>query len=154
MSTISRAFETIVPDPKPTAKDFNKANFHGFLRRWIDALTGRSTILLDIDTIVRGRNIRNRSYSGTISIRIDQIKGSEGRCQEFDQDFNPLKLQNRERWLSIARAWYQGISLPAIELIKIQDVYIVRDGHHRISVARYMGSDFIDARVTEWVLED
>ena len=52
------------------------------------------------------------------------------------------------------RAWYQGIGLPAVELIKIGDIYIVRDGHHRISVARYMGCDFIDARVTEWELAD
>ena len=154
MRTISQAFETIVPDHKPTAKDFNKANFRGFVRKMIGALIGRSTQLLDLETLSRGRNTHNRRYSGNSTVRIDQIKGSEGRCQDFDQDFNPLKLRNRERWLSIARAWYQGVSLPAIELIKIKDYYIVRDGHHRISVARYMGSDFIDARVTEWVLED
>ena len=87
-------------------------------------------------------------------MRIDQIKGSEGRSQDFDQDFNPLKLRNQGRWLSIARAWHHGVSLPAVDLIKVGDVYLVRDGHHRISVARYMGSDFIDARVTEWVLAE
>ncbi|MBW1856605.1 MAG: hypothetical protein JRJ00_18485 [Deltaproteobacteria bacterium] len=154
MSTISQAFETIVPDHKPTAKDFNKANFRGFVRKMIGALTGRSMQLLDLETLSRGRNTHNRRYSGASTVRIDQIKGSEGRSQDFDQDFNPLKSRNRERWLSIARAGYKGISLPAVELIKIQDAYIVRDGHHRISVARYMGSDFIDAHVTEWVLED
>ena len=121
MRTISQAYETIVPDPKPTTKDFNKANFRGILRRWIGALAGRSTLLLDIDTILRGRNIRNHSYSGTTTVRINQIKGSEGRCQDFDQNFNPLKDHNQNRWVSIANAWDQGIYLPAVELIKIGD---------------------------------
>jgi hypothetical protein len=39
-------------------------------------------------------------------------------------------------------------------LIKVKDVYIVRDGHHRISVARYLGCKYLDANVTEWVMGD
>jgi uncharacterized protein (DUF1015 family) len=46
------------------------------------------------------------------------------------------------------------VSLRDGVIIKIQDIYFVRDGHHRNSVAKNMGSDFINARVTEWVLED
>jgi len=42
--------------------------------------------------------------------------------------------------------------MPAVELIKVGEVYAVRDGHHRISVARALGEDFIDARVTAWEL--
>jgi len=30
----------------------------------------------------------------------------------------------------------------------------VRDGHHRISVARALGEDYIDAHVTDWELAD
>jgi hypothetical protein len=40
--------------------------------------------------------------------------------------------------------------LPPVELIQVGDVYFVRDGHHRISVARMMGQDSIDAEVTVW----
>jgi hypothetical protein len=36
-----------------------------------------------------------------------------------------------------------------VELAKIDDMYFVRDGNHRISVARARGQDFIDAYVTE-----
>jgi hypothetical protein len=42
--------------------------------------------------------------------------------------------------------------MPAVELLKIGDVYAVRDGHHRISVAKALGEDFIDVQVTAWDL--
>ena len=100
--------------------------------------------------MINGRNIQNHHYCGAATVRIDQIKGSEGRSQDFDQDFNPLKLRNQGRWLSIARAWHHGVSLPAVDLIKVGDAYIIRDGHHRISVARAYGQYDVDAVVTVW----
>jgi hypothetical protein len=42
----------------------------------------------------------------------------------------------------------QDIGLPAIDLLQVGDTYFVRDGHHRISVARALGADYIDANVT------
>jgi hypothetical protein len=42
------------------------------------------------------------------------------------------------------------VTLPAVDLIQIGDVYFVRDGHHRISVGRAMGQEIIDAEVTVW----
>jgi hypothetical protein len=154
MSVISQTIETLGLTRIPTAKDYQKANLRGLFKKMVGTLTGRSTHLLEFDTISDGRNIQNHHYCGAATVRIDQIKGSEGRCQDFDQDFNPLKLRNQGRWLSIARAWHHGVKLPTVDLIKVGDVYIVRDGHHRISVARYMGADFIDACVTEWVLAE
>jgi hypothetical protein len=137
-----------------TATDFGRANLRGRLSKIIAILTGRSNQLLDLETISRGKSVRSCHYTGTHTVKIADIKGSENSCQDFDQNFNPIKIHNRQRWISIARAWQHGISLPAIDLVKIRDTYIVRDGHHRISVAKYMGADFIDARVTEWVLAD
>jgi hypothetical protein len=37
-----------------------------------------------------------------------------------------------------------------VELIQVGDLYFVRDGHHRISVARAWGQATIDAEVTVW----
>ena len=56
----------------------------------------------------------------------------------------------RERWLSIASSYLHGISLPAVELIQVGDIYFVRDGHHRISVSRAFGEVEIDAEVWVW----
>jgi hypothetical protein len=101
-----------------------------------------------------GKSIRSRHYAGSQTVDTRHIVGSEGRCQDFDRDFNPLKRHNQNRWMSVATALHQGVYLPAVDLIKIGDEYIVRDGHHRISVARHMGCRFVDAQVTEWVLAD
>jgi len=52
--------------------------------------------------------------------------------------------------MGIAAARQMGRTLPPVELIQIGDLYFVRDGHHRISVARGMGQEHIDAEVTVW----
>jgi hypothetical protein len=147
MNAVNHSLKRLVPGQLPTATDFYKANFKANIRKIFAILTSRPNQLQDVETLLGENKTQSSRYSGTQTVQIDQIKGSEGRCGDFDLDFNPIKLHNRDRWLNIALAWYEGISLPAVELIKIQDTYIVRDGHHRISVARYMGADFIDARV-------
>jgi hypothetical protein len=38
-------------------------------------------------------------------------------------------------------------------LIQVGPTYYVRDGHHRVSVARMMGQEEIDAEVTVWKIE-
>ena len=116
-------------------------------RVW-SALTGRSRHLLDLWTV--RASVRPSHYAGIRAVPIRQIRGSEGRCEDFDADFWPLQLHNRGRWLRVAMAQQGGTPLPPVELIQVGDVYFVRDGHHRISVARAMGQAFIDAQVTVW----
>lgn len=134
--------------------DFRKAQFRGWVSKIKAIITNNRHNLQDMVAIMQGKAIHNCRYTGGQSVCIDQIKGSEGRCGDFDQDFNPLKSHNRDRWIGVASAFQQSIRLPAVELIKIGDVYVVRDGHHRISVAKFRGCDFIDAHVTEWTLEN
>jgi hypothetical protein len=134
--------------------EFRQAKFRGFISKVWATITGQSHKLLDVKIITQGKSVRNRRYAGSQTVSISQIKGSEGRCQDFDQDFNPLKSHNKNRWISVANAWERGTYLPAVDLIKIGDVYVVRDGHHRISVAKFNGCNFIDAQVTEWILAD
>ena len=132
--------------------EFRRAQFRGFVGKIWATVTGRSNSLMDVETSTKGKPICSCGYIGSKTVRIQQIKGSEGRCQDFDLNFNPLKNHNQNRWISIASAWQRGVHLPAVDLIKIGDKYVVRDGHHRISVAKFMGCIFIDANVTEWVL--
>jgi hypothetical protein len=54
--------------------------------------------------------------------------------------------------VNIAAAWEMGTPLPPVKLIQIGDLYFVRDGHHRISVARAMGQEAIEAEVTAWTV--
>jgi hypothetical protein len=133
---------------------FRRAKFQGFIEKVWATLIGQPNNLVDVKTITRGKSIHSCRYARSQTVRIQQIKGSEGRCQDFDRNFNPLKSHNQNRWVSIAGAWLNGTHLPAVDLIKIGDIYVVRDGHHRISVAKFMGCNFVDAHVTEWVLAD
>jgi hypothetical protein len=113
-------------------------------------LLGRSARLLDLNQIVAGGTISARHYLGAQTVPIQQIRGTEGQRDAFDDAFHPLTIHTRGRWLSIASAWLQGASLPPVDLIRLGDVYFVRDGHHRISVARALGQQEIDAFVTVW----
>ena len=133
--------------------EFGKARARSFAGKLWAFLSGQANHLLDLKTITQGRTIRRSRFVGNKTVKICEIKGSEGRCHDFDKKFNPLKTHNQNRWIGIASAWERGIYLPAVELIKVGDIYIVRDGHHRVSVAKFMGCDYVDALVIEWELE-
>lgn len=86
-------------------------------------------------------------------VPLAQIKGScSGRLHDFDASLRPLRQHNKARWLSVAMAYYMHKPLPPVELVKVDDVYFVLDGHHRLSVAGSMGIEAIEANVTEWHL--
>jgi hypothetical protein len=83
-------------------------------------------------------------------VPLDRIRGSESRNRDFDCDFNPLQNHTEERWLRVATAREQSKSLSPVRLIQVGDIYFVRDGHHRISVARALGQPEIEAEVEVW----
>ena len=60
----------------------------------------------------------------------------------------------KQRWIAIATMMELGEGLPLISLVQVGDTYFVRDGHHRISVARALGYAYIDANVTVWDVID
>jgi hypothetical protein len=75
--------------------------------------------------------------------------GSVNRYRDFDRAFLPSQARTEGRWESIGRAHLNNIHLPPVKLYKIGDAYFVVDGNHRVSVAREMGQEFIDAEVQE-----
>jgi len=117
------------------------------VKRILSVLTRHSRKLLDLNTEVSRRKIRSQHSAGSRTVPINRIKGSEGRSDDFDRDFNPLHSRTRDRWMSIAMARSAEVALPLVELIQLGEDYFVRDGHHRISVARAFGGECIDARV-------
>lgn len=112
------------------------------------ALTGRPCVLLDLDAVRAVCALRASYHGGLRSVAISRIRGSEGRCQDFDGGFRPLRSHNRERWVRIAVARLMRTPLPPVILTLVGDRYFVLDGHHRISVARALGQAQIDAEVT------
>jgi hypothetical protein len=142
--TTMRNYDYIVHSLYPCAH--SRARWH---RLWA-TLTGRPARLLSLAEVEVGCTVSARCSAGVQMVSIRQIKGSGGRRYDFDNNFNPLRPHNRQRWLRIARAWQRGAVLPPVALIQVGDVYFVRDGHHRISVARAMGRSQIEAKVTVW----
>jgi hypothetical protein len=120
------------------------------LGRLFSELTGRTGRLLRLSDVLFSCRVRGSHYAGVRTVAIDDIQGSEGRCGDFDAEFRPLRLHNKARWARVAQARLTGVTLPLVELVQVGDVYFVRDGHHRISVARAFGQESIDAQVTVW----
>lgn len=87
-------------------------------------------------------------YEGQRAISIKEIVGTENRSDEFDIEFHPIKEHLEDRWVRVWMAVAQGQPLPPVEVLEKDGWYYVRDGHHRISVARAMGYEMIEAVVT------
>lgn len=120
---------------------FNKAASRAKWRRVLSWFSGRSTQLMALDSA----NHNGKKRSRVQQVALDEIVGSEGRCGDFDDQFLPLQKHSRDRWINIALARHKQVVLPPIELIQTDAGYFVRDGHHRISVARMYGQAMIEA---------
>ena len=129
--------------------DYSQARTKAFLNRIWSVVSGQPTHLLSYDEVREKLHIGGPVYRGLKTIRIDQIAGSLDRYHQFDRAFLPTQDENADRWQSIDRAYYKEISLPPVVLYKIGEVYFVVDGHHRLSVARQQGQEFIEADVRE-----
>ncbi len=127
---------------------FDKARRSAQFRQTLAKLLRRPRALLDLNHIQC--SVTERHYVGLQTVDISSIRGSEGRCHDFDSDFLPLNLMLIQRWVSVYAAMLAGIPMPAVTLIRVGDIYFVRDGHHRISATRLRGCDVIEAEVIVW----
>jgi hypothetical protein len=141
------ALTTNQPDLQRRAlRLYRNVQLTGRLRRAWAKVTGRAKRLRTLD----GQQRNNGRYQGLMAVPIAEIVGSEGRAMDFDADFTPLGEHTRDRWVRVAIGRSFGASLPPVQLIRTADGYYVSDGHHRISVARALGEDFIEAEVVCW----
>ncbi len=133
-------------------KDFHRALLKASLRRWKTRLRRECTHddrLTSFDEAKGALTQWTQGYLGMRTVEVEKITGSVGRYRDFDAAFLPLKKSMVDRWGRIDRAYHRGDELPAVSLYKIGDRYFVRDGNHRVSVARYHGVAAIDAEVVE-----
>ena len=86
--------------------------------------------------------------AGLREIPLDAIRGTlePNRAAQFDSDFRPA-ASIRDRWQSIWLAEHRGAVLPPISVVQIGCEFAIRDGHHRVSVARARGACMISAVV-------
>lgn len=129
--------------------DYERAQSKAQKRRFVALVRRQRNELLSLNSIIECLTTHGQHSLGLVTVAIDKIVGSVDRNKDFDGAFLPRTGVTMERWLRIVKARYKGEYLPPVELRKVGNAYFVVDGHHRISVAREMGQEFIDAYVTE-----
>ncbi|MGC8766814.1 MAG: ParB N-terminal domain-containing protein [Brevinematia bacterium] len=131
--------------------EFEKARAKSKLNEIIMKLSIGSNELFSLDEVKLLTKANTYKYKGIQSIPISKIKGSEGRYRDFDREFLPKHEGIRDKWENIADFLNQTTKIPPIVVYKIGDNYIVRDGNHRVSVAKELGLEYIDAEVIEMI---
>src|SRR5438105_3233174 len=106
-------------------------------------------VILPYEEVIEALGFVSERRIGLQVVPISAIVGTVDRGRDFDRHFRPTSSRVRSRWEHIAEAMRRGESLPPVDLYKIGEVYFVRDGHHRVSVACALGHADIDAYVTE-----
>jgi hypothetical protein len=112
-------------------------------------ITADDRDLVSYDEVVAKLQARQQIEKGTEMVPLENIVGSVGRYRDFTRNFLPRAGVNQERWARLDAALNSMEGFPPVELFKIGEVYFVRDGNHRVSVARANGSTHIEAYVTE-----
>lgn len=132
---------------------FHEARRKAVLTELLDVLRRQTSAMFSLDDVRTRLNIRGQRWLGHQTVPLDHIIGSEGRYSDFDRRFLPRTNALKNRWSSIDHAMQTAVELPPVELYKIGDIYFVRDGNHRVSVARLQGQAYIDAYATELIID-
>lgn len=134
------------------AQAFDRARRKAFINEFLTGLVGGDNRLVSFHDLLDHIDPGGPIYRGMHTVAIDQIVGSVDRYEDFDRAFLPRQTFTRERWKRVGQAYYTDVILPPVQLYKMGEVYFVMDGNHRISVARELGQEFIDAEVVEYRL--
>ena len=132
--------------------DFSRARRRRALSRLAHRLRGEPSdvnLILPFEEVVEALGRRGEKSLGLQTIDLDSIVGTVDRGREFDRRFRPTSGTVRTRWERIAAAQRRGKAMPPIDVYRIGELHFVKDGHHRVSVARAQGHKVIDAYVTE-----
>jgi hypothetical protein len=141
---------TLPYSPVVAAQKFERVRRRNFVRSLLRLFSQKpDETLLSFDQVSELLRSRQEIDRGTQIIPIRNIVGSVGRYRDFDRAFLPLSGANEERWKRLDIAMNELRSLPPIEVYEIGDVFFVRDGNHRVSVAKANGLDTIEAHVME-----
>ena len=128
-------------------EDFTRAHNKAFINEIQHLLNPEEATLLSLNDVKQLIKPKNETYVGMKTIEVSKVVGSEGRYNDFDNRFFPKNSHLRNRWQHVDEAAINYISLPPIKVYELAGLYFVRDGNHRVSVAKARGTEFIDAEV-------
>ena len=90
---------------------------------------------------------RGEHHLGLRSIEVDRVVGSVDRYEDFHRHFLPRTPHTLERWKRLRALQLSGVEFPPIEVYQVGEAYFVKDGNHRVALAKATGQKFIDAYV-------
>ncbi len=150
-----------MPTPRTTGlpgvdaqHDFLRVRRRATLSRLIARLRGEPGdvgVILPFEEVVEALGFVSERSVGNEVVPLDRIVGTVDRGRDFDRRFRPTSGRGRNRWEQIAAAMRRGEAMPPVDVVRVGEIYFVRDGHHRVSVSRALGRTDIDAHVTEVV---
>lgn len=130
--------------------EFDQARRKAFIQTMMAHIRGNNLDLLSFDEVVEKLKLTHTVELGLMDVPLTQIAGSCGRYVDFTRTFLPRSGgRDKERWRQIYTLAVTGQGFPPIDVYKIDQVYFVKDGNHRVSVARELGWQSIQAQVTE-----
>jgi len=129
---------------------FDAALRAGLIQDLLAQVRGRPTDLLPFDAVRQRLRLRNLADRGIQEVPLDRIVGTVQREREFNRAFLPRDESLRGRWEEIEGLADGRKGFLPVELYRVGDTHFVVDGHHRVSVARAMGTPTIEARVKEF----
>ena len=145
---MEKYIEKQLPNLEGPDDAFSKVRFKAFFSRLSAILINRKDDLIPFNYAFDLLKPKSEMYRGIKQVPVAYIVGSEGRYRDFNRVFMPRGAYLRDRWERINKAHRNMIELPPVRLYEIGGVYFVRDGNHRISVAKTRGVEYIDAEVT------
>lgn len=119
------------------------------MRGLTGALTGRQQRAPALSDVVRAAGVTGERDLGIQDIPIERIRGSETRSIDFDVSFLPRRHDVRSAWVQLYAEMEAGAPIEPIEVYQVGEVYFVKHGHSRVSVAKRLSWERIRARVTE-----
>jgi hypothetical protein len=133
------------------ADKFNRLYNQARVANLWNHLAGKPNTLLPFEPVRSQLNGVTGIDRGVTEIPVESIAGSVNRSAEYDRQFRPLNPALKNRWINV-HILSEYLGWEPIVVHKIGEVYFVEDGHHRVSVARYSGMDYIEAQVYEYQL--
>jgi len=132
--------------------DFLRARRRQVLAKLVNRLRREPddvNLILPFDDVVAALGLRGERSVGLQTIPLDRVVGTVDSRRDFDRRFRPTSSRVRERWERLALAQRRGEAIPPIDVYQVGELYFVKDGHHRVSIAIATGQKTIDAYVTE-----
>ncbi len=134
-----------------SSQKFAGARWHAFIENVLASLQRKPKALLPFEEVRSMLNLSHIRDLGVQDVPLDKIVGSVGRYEDFTREFLPRRDDQEDRWRQVYDLSTSMTGFPPVELFKVGDAYFVRDGNHRVSVARANDAKTIEAYVTEYL---